>query len=176
MVMLLFNPQTGDIKEVGYCEGWEARKMKARLEKQGYKVVAKEDGRFASFIYTSYFCKTCNKYECDYETYGFPAGVSKYKELRLILVKTISDCKYKSLIYRIPDGHLSTLRVDYLAFENFVKKMLTFESAEFLLNLLINMNRKIKKLIRESTKFLSDDEKFKEFIEKMKNELIKSKL
>ena len=176
MVMLMFNEKTGKIKKVGYCDGWEAKKTKAQLEKEGYKLIAKADGRFYSFASVSYFCKSCNKYEYYYEKYGVHGGLAKYKDFKLTLIEIISDCRYLNLIERISDSQLSTLRIDCFNFEYFVKTILKFKSTEFLLNLLINMNKKIKKLIEESAYLYKDEEKFKEYIKKMKNELIKLKL
>jgi len=93
-----------------------------------------------------------------------------------ILSSSTQTCRYLNLIERISDSQLSTLRIDCFNFEYFVKTILKFKSTEFLLNLLINMNKKIKKLIEESAYLYKDEEKFKEYIEKMKNELIKLKL
>jgi len=173
MVMLMFNEKTGKIKKVGYCDGWEAKKTKAQLEKEGYKLIAKADGRFYSFASVSYFCKSCNKYEYYYEKYGVHGGLAKYKDFKLTLIEIISDCKYLNLIERINDYRLTTLKLSSIKFLDFVKTILKFESAEFLLNLLINMNKKIKKLIEESAYLYEDEEKFKEYVDLLKKELIK---
>ena len=173
MVMLMFNEETGDIQEVGYCSGWKARMIKSKLLKQGYKVIDRVDGRFKSFVYTTYFCKTCNKYEYYYYDYTFSHGVAKYKDFKLTLIEIISDCKYLNLIERINDYRLTTLKLSSIKFLDFVKTILKFESAEFLLNLLINMNKKIKKLIEESAYLYEDEEKFKEYVDLLKKELIK---
>lgn len=98
MAKLLFNPKTGDVKEVGWCCGGLARAETARLKRRGYKEVDEANGKWTKGWKTfTYYCEKCKEWHILYQAYGkegWTANFSYFTSfLRKIGVKSCDEVK-----------------------------------------------------------------------------------
>ena len=109
---------------------------------------------------------------------GLAYKTPKYIQFKANLVKLISDCKYANELEKLPYDNFRKLRLSDDEFIKFVSEFLKYETPDIVILLFNNLNKKIKKLVRDSIVAIknNDIEKFKEYIDLLKNELVKTNL
>jgi len=125
-----------------------------------------------------YRCKKHNRNEVYCEPLFPPRyPLPKHRELKYILYKVIGNCDYKKRFLQMKrTKHLANLELDVDEFIKFTEKFLEFESPDTLLDVFENLTDETKNLIKQSLTAINENERFREYVDKIKKELLKSKL
>jgi hypothetical protein len=152
MVMLFFNENTGDVKIVGYCDGWEALREKRKLEKEGYKMVAKESGKYFDFEYVVYKCEKHNKHEIYYLKHDKKSPPSKWMLFLLETIRVLSNCEFIKEFENIDYDCYSYFPLslqNFKKFETFIRKLKEKGKIQ-LIKLVIRYGKDFPKQIRNA--------------------------
>jgi len=165
MAKLMFNEETGEVKEVGWMSGATVRSILASLRKEGFEEVDKGNGKWVKgWAWKTYYCNKCKKYHIIYYPIkvGYPTPNIEWWEEVIKLLKERNIEITCELIEKLEEFYNQIS--PELALEFLKKKSKKFFEK---LSFLIWLGRDTM------TKFLQENPKRKELLEKWADELSK---